>query len=83
MKWCEEHQVDYVFGLARNKRLERALEPELEQAQALQQASGSSARVYKDFRYQTRESWSRERRVVGKAEYTGKGANPRFVVTSC
>ncbi len=49
---------------------------ELEQAQALQQVSGSSARVY------TRESWSRERRVVGKAEYTGKGANPRFVVTS-
>ena len=54
----------------------------MEQAQALQQANGSSARVYKDFRYQTRKSWSQERRVVGKAEYTGKGSNPRFVVTS-
>ena len=82
MKWCEEHRVDYVFGLARNQRLEGALESELEQAQALQQANGSSARVYKDFRYQTRKSWSQERRVVGKAEYTGKGSNPRFVVTS-
>ena len=67
MKWCEEHRVDYVFGLARNRRLEGALESELEQAQALQQANGSSARVYKDFRYQTRKSWSQERRVVGKA----------------
>ena len=82
MKWCEEHRVDYVFGLARNRRLEGALESELEQAQALQQANGSSARVYQDFRYQTRKSWSQERRVVGKAEYTGKGSNPRFVVTS-
>ena len=62
MKWCEEHRVDYVFGLARNQRLEGALESELEQAQALQQANGSSARVYKDFRYQTRKSWSQERR---------------------
>ena len=62
MKWCEEHRVDYVFGLARNRCLEGALESELEQAQALQQANGSSARVYKDFRYQTRKSWSQERR---------------------
>ena len=54
----------------------------MEQAQALQQANGSSARVYQDFRYQTRKSWSQERRVGGKAEYTGKGSNPRFVVTS-
>ena len=82
MKWCEEHRVDYVFGLARNQRLERALEPGLEQAQALQQESGGSARVYQDFPYQTLKSWSRERRVVGKAEYTAKGANPRFIVTS-
>ncbi len=70
MSWCEENQVDYVCGLARNSRLQKALEPELEQAQQLQEASGSSARVYQDFRYQTLESWSQERRVVGKAEYT-------------
>ena len=30
----------------------------------------------------TRRSWSRERRVVAKAEFTGGEANPRFVVTS-
>ena len=28
------------------------------------------------------DSWSRSRRVVGKAEWTGGEANPRFVVTS-
>jgi hypothetical protein len=33
-------------------------------------------------RYETRESWSRERRVVAKAEHLAKGPNPRFVVTS-
>ena len=71
MKWCEEHRVDYVFGLARNQRLEGALESELEQAQVLQQASGSSARVYKDFRYQTRKSWSQERASGGQGRVHG------------
>ena len=71
MKWCEEHRVDYVFGLARNQRLEGALESELEQAQALQQQSGSSARVYKDFRYQTRKSWTQERASSGQGRVHG------------
>ena len=52
------------------------------QAQQLQQESGQAARVFKDFRYRTRKSWSCERRVVGKAEYLAKGENPRFIVTS-
>ncbi len=38
--------------------------------------------VFRDFRYRTLDSWSRERRVVGWAEHTPDGANPRFVVTS-
>ena len=46
------------------------------------EATGRAARVFGDFQYQTLESWSRERRVVGKAEHLEKGANPRFVVTS-
>jgi len=36
----------------------------------------------KAFFYQTRESWSRPRRMVAKAEHLEKGSNPRFVVTS-
>jgi Transposase DDE domain group 1 len=82
MKWCEEHQVDYVFGLARNARLEAEVGGELAAAEAQSRASGKPVRVFKDFTYQTRESWSRARRVVGKAEYLTDKANPRFVVTS-
>jgi hypothetical protein len=82
MGWCEANCVDYVFGLARNVRLEAALAEPLAEARRRCLASGKPARVFRDFRYQTRESWSCERRVVGKAEHTLDGANPRFVVTS-
>jgi hypothetical protein len=82
MAWCEAHAVDFVFGLARNKRLQRALGGELEQARALYEESKKASRVFKDFVYQTRRSWSRQRRVIGKAEHLAMGANPRFLVTS-
>ena len=82
LHWCEEHAVDYVIGLAKNARLKEHIAPELAQAQAQCQETGTAARVFADFRYRTRESWSRERRVVGKAEHLPAGANPRFVVTS-
>jgi hypothetical protein len=82
MRWCEANRVDYVFGLARNSRLEAALVTQLAQAKELCLASGKPARVFRDFLYRTLNSWSRARRVVGKAEHTLEGANPRFVVTS-
>jgi Transposase DDE domain group 1 len=82
MSWCEAHGVDYVFGLARNARLQRALGGELMQAKAQFEQSGQAERVFKDFDYTTRKSWSRPRRVIGKAEHLAKGANPRFIVTS-
>jgi hypothetical protein len=83
MSYCEQNQkVDYVLGLAKNSRLNQQIEAEMAQAQQLQQESGQAARVFKDFRYCTRTSWSCERRVVGKAEYLAKGENPRFIVTS-
>ena len=81
MAWCEANRVDYVFGLARNRRLEAALVAQLAEAKRLSAASGQPARVFRDFQYCTIDSWSRTRRVVGKAEHT-LGANPRFVVTS-
>jgi hypothetical protein len=82
MCWCEENNVDYLLGLAKNERLVQQLAAALAQAQAQYQQTGQAARVFEDFVYQTRESWSRPRRVVGKAEYLAKGENPRFVVTS-
>src|SRR6266576_2082127 len=44
--------------------------------------SSVSARIFREFFYRTRSSWSRARRVVAKAEHLAKGENPRFVVTS-
>ena len=82
MSWCETNRVDYVFGLARNRRLEAALVDPLAEAKRLCIASGRPARVFRDFQYRTLDSWGRTRRVVGKAEHTLDGANPRFIVTS-
>jgi hypothetical protein len=82
MAWCEENRVDYLFGLAKNKRLTTILGRELYAMHQQFQTTGEPARTFKDFTYRTRQSWSRERRVVGKAEHLAKGSNPRFVVTS-
>jgi hypothetical protein len=82
MAWCEHNRVDYVLGLAKNERLKAAITEELEQARQQSAATGQAARVFKEFVYQTRESWSRARRVIAKAEHLPQGANPRFVVTS-
>jgi len=82
MHWCEEQQVDYVCGLARNRRLEAMLGEALAAARGQHESTGQAVRLFRELRYQTRASWSRERRVVGQAEHLDKGANPRFVVTS-
>jgi hypothetical protein len=82
MTWCEQNAVDYVFGLARNARLQRAIGAELHAAKLESEATGRPARRFRELRYATQKSWSRTRRVVAKAEHTGDKSNPRFVVTS-
>jgi len=82
MAWCEGRAVDYVFGLSKNSVLVGTVAVELAEAKAGYEATGKPARVFKDFRYRTVKTWSRERRVVGKAEHLAGGPNPRFVVTS-
>lgn len=82
MAWCEAHDVDYVLGLAKNSRLNRALGWYLREAREQHEQTGLPARVFRDFRYKTRKTWTRRRRVVGKAEHLSGGPNPRFVVTS-
>jgi hypothetical protein len=82
MAWCEAHGVHYVFGLARNPRLEALIADELAEAEAKSKESGKPERLFKELRYQTLKTWTRERRVVAKAEHLPKGKNPRFIVTS-
>jgi hypothetical protein len=82
MTWCETNGVDFLFGLAKNSRLAEEIKSELAQAAEQSQKTGKPARRFKDFAWRTRGSWSRERRVVAKAEWTEGKANPRFVVTS-
>jgi Transposase DDE domain group 1 len=82
MSWCEATGVDYLFGLAQNTRLRALITAEQEQARQEYERTKQPARVFAELRYRTLDSWSRERRVVAKAEHLAKGANPRFVVTS-
>src|SRR5262249_45741324 len=83
MSWCEsQEKVKYLFGQAKNERLLKLLSAEMEEAKKQFETSGLPTRVFGEKRYQTLESWSCERRVVGKAEHLEKGANPRFVVTN-
>ncbi|PCC74139.1 transposase [Nannocystis exedens] len=82
MRWCEDNGLFFVLGLQKNSRLIAELEDEMKQARAISEQTGKDARVFKDFRYETNRTWSRERRVVGKAEYTTDKENPRFVATN-
>jgi hypothetical protein len=82
MAWCEANGVEYVLGLAKNRRLLAAIGRQLQQAKREFEQTGKPARVFRELQYRTRKSWSRKRRVVAKAEHLHKGSNPRFVVTS-
>jgi hypothetical protein len=83
MHWCEYNRVDYIFGLAKNKRLIKAIGKQLHEAKQLCEATGQASRVFAQLAYKTLKSWSRSRRVVAKAEHLrGDKSNPRFVVTS-
>ena len=81
LSWCERHGVDYIIGLARNKRLEALAAPVMAQARALFATTGDKQRHFAELRYGA-GTWNRERRVIARLEHTARGANPRFVVTS-
>ncbi len=86
MAWCEGREgVDYILGLAQNARWKQAVKQQQERSRRRGLRNGEKSRRYRDFRYRTRESWSRKRRVVGKAEWLpgeSRNNNVRFVVTS-
>jgi hypothetical protein len=82
MAWCEANDVHFVLGLAKNDRLIAEIKDELAAAEKTSRRTGKPARRFKQFKWTTRRSWSRKRRVVAKAEWTIGEANPRFIVTS-
>ena len=84
MAWCERQpEVYYCLGLAKNSVLIEKLGPALVEARVRHCLSGAaSVRAFAEFEYRTRDSWSRRRRVIGKAEVMAEGENPRFVVTN-
>ena len=83
LAWCEAHRVHYCLGLQKNRVLIEKLQPALADARARRCLSGAeSTRVFTEFEYQTRKSWSRSRRGIGKAEGMSAGDNPRFIVTN-
>lgn len=79
--WCEKKGVDYITGVARNSKLETLLEPTMKQAENTFNETKEKQRLFIDFNYAA-GSWIRQRRVIGKAEYTKEGSNPRFIVTT-
>ena len=86
MSWCESHNVDFVFGLARNQRLRKIIGAQMHEATRQWSQTGKPARVFTEFHYQTKKrkkgGWDRQRRVAAKAEQIDGKQNPRFVVTS-
>ena len=82
MAWCEANDVHFVLGCAKTAPLVAQIKPELAEAETEHKSTGRPARRFKSFDWTTRDSWSTERRVVGKAEWTEGEANPRFIVTS-
>lgn len=82
MSWAEKNDVEFIFGLAQNSRLRGLIQDELETVKLEAEKAGKPVRMFRELRYRTLDSWSRERRVVAKAEQLGDKSNPRFVVTS-
>jgi Transposase DDE domain group 1 len=86
MSWCENNDVDFLFGMARNPRLRRIIGRQMQEATVQWNETGKPARVFTEFQYSTKKTkkggWDRERRVVAKAEHIDGKENPRFVVTS-
>jgi hypothetical protein len=81
MRWCENHGVDYIFGIAKNDVLKRKAADWLQQAREGYELTGNKQTIFGEFQYAA-GSWERERRVIAKAEHLPGKSNPRFVVTS-
>ena len=81
LRWCENHDVHYLVGLAQNPRLLAAAQPLMTRAEQTFQTTQEKQRHFGEIQYAA-ATWDQERRVIVKAEHTAKGSNPRFLVTN-
>lgn len=81
MRWCDKNNVFYVFGFAKNPVLQKQIACEITLAKIQHSRLKLTQRRFKWFRYRA-EGWDRNRWMVGKAEYSEQGPNPRFIVTN-
>ena len=81
LTWCERKNVEYIVGIARNKRLELKLRPLMEIAKKNFEETTEKQKLFTEFSYAAK-TWANEKRIIGKAEYTKDGSNPRFIVTN-
>ena len=81
LRVCERSGVGYAIGFARNTVTERKIAPLLERARLQFHQTQQKARLFDDG-YYAAATWDEPRRLVMKAEWLDKGANPRFVLTN-
>jgi hypothetical protein len=79
--WCERNKINYITGIGGNSRLKEVFLPTMKQAKKNFEETKEKQKLFGEFSYGAR-SWKKERRIIGKAEYTFHGANTRFVVTN-
>lgn len=81
LSWCDKNSVQYIVGIAKNKRLNQLSMSLQDSAQALYEETGEKQRLFDSIDYAA-GTWDRSRRVIAKAEYSWRGPNPRYVVTN-
>lgn len=80
--WCERNNVDYIIGMAKNNRLKTELAPIMHKAEKEYSATGEKAKLFTEFSYAAGSWHKRNRKVIGKAEFSSHGENPRFILTT-
>ena len=81
MRWCDRHDVHYILGLSRNRRLEAMSQSFMDKAEADYEATGLKQRQFHMIDYAA-GSWDRPRKVIVKAERLHEGPNLRLIVTN-
>jgi len=79
LNWCDRHGVDYIIGLAGNKRLAK-LALDIDYTSAIRfEKSWEKERVFGFIEYAAKSWKERRRRVIVKSETSRRGFNTRYV----